>query len=199
MAPLKYGRKSGYLRHLQALALLRIGRLNRFAGPAPAYPGGRTIFVCKGNIARSAYAEYRARALGMSGLASAGVMADSGHPANPDAVTVGWKRGVYLGNHASRHVDELALRPLDRVFAFEIEHARQLAETTPARVFLLGLWAELVRPYIEDPFNRPLAFYDQCFGIIDNALERLWQEDLTDRPATEELAPAVPDQVKISG
>lgn len=176
MVARRYGGKSGLIRHCQAMALLSVGLLRSYTAAAPPIPGGRTVFVCKGNIARSAYAAARARQLGFEHIASAGIHAGSGSPAAPDAVQVAAARGVDLQRHRARHIDELGLKAYDRVFVFELWQARALARSSPARVFLLGAWADPVRPHIEDPFGRSQAYYAQCFEVIDRALQRLYAE-----------------------
>ncbi|SRR5690606_5179974 len=172
----RYGGRLGLIRHCQALALLSAGFLRDYTAAVPPVSGGRTVFVCKGNIARSAYAAARARQLGFQRVASAGIHAGAGSPASAVAVEAAAARGIDLRRHRARHIDELDLKAQDRVFVFELWQARALARRSPARVFLLGAWADPARPHIEDPFGRSRAYYVQCFEIIDGALQRLRAE-----------------------
>lgn len=168
-----YGGRRGLARHCRAVMMHYTGLLRRFTGAVEPAPGGRIVFVCKGNIARSAYAEARARALGFENIASAGLLAGSGSAATPDAVRVAAARGIDLVGHRARHVNELALGANDCVFVFELWQAQALAESSSARIFLLGVWARQKRPHIEDPYGRTEDYYAHCFGIIDCALQQL--------------------------
>lgn len=178
----RYGCKSGFLRHWYALGLMHAGMLRPFVNVAVAPPSGRAVFVCKGNIARSAYAEARMRMMGFDTVASAGLHAKSGTPTDPAAVRAAAARGVDLSRHCARRVEEIGLGPRDHAFVFEICQARALSQMTSARVFLLGVWACPARPHIEDPFGCGTAYYSACFDVIDSALQRLRHEEPTDAP-----------------
>ena len=180
-------RADALLRHLYALALMRCGLLGSWAGPAPPQPNGRLIFVCKGNIIRSAYAAARARQLGFASVASAGIQACSGKPADATAVHAAALRGVDLARHRARSVDELQPRAADRLFAFELWQARWLSRNSPAPVFLLGAWARPAKPHIADPYQRPGEYFSACFTTVDIALERMFAHEA----APQQAAPAV--------
>lgn len=137
----------------------------------------RVIFVCKGNICRSAYAGRRFSAFGME-VASAGLEADTGRPADPRAVAVAARCGIDLSAHRSTHVHQLRLAEGDLLVAFEPDHAdrlRQLSGGQPGvQVTLLGLWAPLpAMVYVHDPCGLPEDYFELCFERIDRGLEGL--------------------------
>lgn len=146
----------------------------------------RYVFVCKGNICRSPYAEMRARGLGLSS-SSYGLHADGDHPAYPSAQRVAWLRGIDLTVHRSRALASAELNSGDLVIVFEpeqIEPARQyLARFEGVQLTLLGLWSRPRRTYVADPYGRSDAYFQTCFGCIDSAVHSLI-EKRTPRPRT---------------
>ncbi|HJW26633.1 MAG TPA: hypothetical protein VJ576_17180 [Rhodocyclaceae bacterium] len=135
----------------------------------------RVIFVCKGNICRSAFAGRRFRAYGV-GVASAGLEADPGRPADPRAAKVARRFGADLGDHRSAHVADLELAPGDLFVAFEPDHGdrlRQLALLQPGvQVTLLGLWSPVPGTvYLHDPYGLHESYFELCFERIVRGLE----------------------------
>lgn len=123
------------------------------------------LFVCTANICRSAYAEYALRSMITSNassaevqIASAGVHALAGHPADPVVVDACRSRG-YTGieEHRSQPLDRALVGWADVVFAATREHRDVAIRHLPkkvnacytmlegARIFEaldLGAWAE---------------------------------------------------------
>jgi protein-tyrosine phosphatase len=136
----------------------------------------RIVFVCKGNICRSAYAEAALAGRTALPVASAGLDAETGTPADPAATATAAGRDVDLGRHRSLHVSQLALAPGDVLVAFEPAQADALQRLTrragTGQVTLLGLWSShpwLV--YIHDPYGLPKRYFDVCFDRIDDGLQ----------------------------
>ena len=137
----------------------------------------RLIFVCSGNICRSAYAEARACAMGVSS-SSCGLDATRGTPADPSAVRVAARRGVDLSAHASREVSDLTLSAADLLVAHEpqqISRLRRIAAVagSGAQLTLIGLWTAEANPYVADPYGLCQAYFESCFSTIDVALRKL--------------------------
>jgi len=134
----------------------------------------RVVFVCKGNICRSPYAEHRSRAWGAKAV-SAGLLADPGKPAAPAAQQAALRRGVDLAAHRSRVTSELVISAGDLLVAFEPRHAEALSVLARNRagvqVTLLALWSStpwLV--YLHDPYGLSPAYFEKCFERIDRGL-----------------------------
>lgn len=184
--------------HLLALAGLE--HLFRVPVPAPAAPPGsetglRVLFVCQGNICRSAYAEAALRrALAEDAdpsgaprgsaaveVASAGLETREGGPADPAAVRVAASRGVDLGAHRTRPLRRELLAAADLVLAMEPRHLRALRRRFPGagpRPGLLGAFA-LSRGgplVIRDPFGGDDPAFAACFDAIDRAVAELAPE-----------------------
>ncbi|KKC24752.1 hypothetical protein WP12_17710 [Sphingomonas sp. SRS2] len=130
----------------------------------------RLVFICKGNICRSAYAQGRA---GQAGLAtvSGGLDTQAGLPANPMAIKMGAARGLDLGPHRTRRFDELDLGPGDLMVCMEPPQARAAQRHFPAaQVTLLGLWSRPRRPWLFDPYGLDTAYWRTCLDLIDSGI-----------------------------
>jgi protein-tyrosine-phosphatase len=166
----QYGRKSGWLRHQYARVLDKAGAhaaMRRIDWDAVS----RLVFVCQGNICRSAYAEARARKSGLS-AASFGLGARDGDAADPKALEAASKRGVDLGGHRATSRDRFAPRQGDLLLAMERSHLAGLS-APEGRVTLLGLWASPPRPHLEDPYGLSRGYFGTCFSVIDDAVGRI--------------------------
>jgi protein-tyrosine phosphatase len=137
----------------------------------------RIVFLCKGNICRSPYAERYAESLGVSST-SGGLWADAGKPANATAVGVAHALGIDLSTHRSRTLDQLTLSPKDLVVAFEPLHLATFSsrESVPSglQTTLLGLWSRQERwVYMHDPYGLPEGYFRACFDRINEGVRGL--------------------------
>lgn len=131
--------------------------------------GLRVLVVCSGNICRSPLAaalleSELAAAWGVAPadlqelgwiLASAGTFGLPGAPASEHSREVARELGLDLERHVSRHLDELAGRPWDRVLVMARAHLAALPAALRER-------AELFDPdgvEVPDPFGADLAAY----------------------------------------
>jgi protein-tyrosine phosphatase len=165
----------GTHRGLVRLALSHLDSASGRLAYAKAVDWGRVerlVFVCAGNICRSAYADRKAAAMGLP-TASFGLSACTGQPANEVAARVAAHRGVDLGPHRSMAAGDFIGRPSDLQLAME---PRQGAAMRPGftaaagQLTLLGLWARPPRPHIHDPYSLDEAYFETCFDVIDSAL-----------------------------
>jgi protein-tyrosine phosphatase len=167
----RYGRRQGLLRHLTARAALHLGRYESLRA-VDFSRVRRLVFVCQGNICRSAYAAARAQSLGVEST-SFGLGARSGDRADAQALASARRRGLDLTVHRARTIKELPLQGSDLLLAMEPAQAERLA--TPAfqaraQRTLLGIWGSESRPHLEDPFGLGDAYFDTCFRHIDTAV-----------------------------
>jgi protein-tyrosine phosphatase len=135
----------------------------------------RLHFLCKGNICRSAYAEWRARRWGIAAISS-GVQASSGLGADPMACGIASTRGVVLTRHKTTRFDEVTLQAGDLVLAMEPWQARAVSNRvrqSGAQLTLLGLWAPRPARIVVDPYGRDTSVFQESFDIIDHALYRI--------------------------
>jgi protein-tyrosine phosphatase len=163
-----YGGKRGYLEHVRTRALYALGGY-RSARDIEWAAVSRLVFVCKGNICRSPYASARARQLGVPS-ASFGLDAEEGAPADPAAWRTARSRAVDLSAHCSSRRESCRINYDDLLVVFEpsqLAEIRQWRIDWMPRVTLLGIWAQPIRPHIQDPYGRSDRYFQRCFSMID--------------------------------
>jgi len=137
----------------------------------------RVVFVCRGNICRSAYAERRAATYGLA-VASFGLAAESGARADPTARRFAAMRGIDLAGHRSCSAASFELQKGDLLVAMEPRQGRVMRRrfaAAPCQFTLLGLWSSPKRPHIHDPHRLGDRYLAQCFDIIDAAVRTIAQ------------------------
>jgi len=134
----------------------------------------RLVFVCKGNICRSAYAELVARSLGVESV-SCGVDTTDGIPANNNAVRIAAKNGVDLSGHKTTKMQSLMPNKNDLFIVMEPWQAAQIKQEfgDKCRCTLLGLWGTVVTPHIHDPYGKPDTYFINCFRYIEASVHEI--------------------------
>ncbi|WP_084766273.1 arsenate reductase/protein-tyrosine-phosphatase family protein [Nitrococcus mobilis] len=174
-----FGTHRGFIRLCLAWFELAVGRLERFSNTDLACVK-RLVFVCLGNVCRSAYAEAVVRRKGVQGL-SFGLSASTGMCANVDAISTAHTRGYDLGEHRSTDQSDFNIEEGDLLLVMEVRQARRIepvARAAGAQVVLLGLWATPRRPHIHDPAGLSLEYFNTCFRVVESAVDNLvaaWQ------------------------
>jgi protein-tyrosine phosphatase len=172
----RYGGKRAFLRYCTTRAGALTGRYGEYLDLDYGRVE-RLVFVCKGNICRSPYAEARARAMGHPSV-SAGIEATPGSPADAVASRIAARRGLDLGHHCASRFDMALLQPSDLLLAFEPVHLAALLgkrQRIACQVTLLGLFGRAPYPYIHDPHGCPEAYFSSCFDRLDVALDALFR------------------------
>lgn len=169
----RYGTARGLVRLL--LSHLQVaGRLSHIVMPEPGSVR-RFVFVCQGNICRSAFADQVTRDLGFDSI-SFGLSTSAGGPAHPPAEQAAARLGVDLSAHRTRRVEDYVPRPGDFLLAMEVRQLARLAGNEKLRHLprsLLGRWASPARPHLHDPFGLDAAYMDTCFRSIETAVAEL--------------------------
>jgi protein-tyrosine phosphatase len=143
--------------------------------PVKLAHASRLVFVCKGNICRSAYAEAYATCLGME-AGSFGVQTHSGLPADASAIAAAADRGVDLSLHRTSAMADFSLRAGDVLLAMEPWHAKLLhshVREDGVQVALLGGFAMPRTSIIRDPYGKPPEIFDDCFVRIEHCVQRI--------------------------
>lgn len=170
----RYGRKQAWVSHTFYSLLQHLGAYRDYQR-INWKRVTRLIFVCKGNICRSAYSEARARALGFS-TTSFGLGVEDETGADATSIKIGSQRGLDLSSHRTKSRSQIPLSGGDLLIAMEPWQAaelKRLSKHTNAQVTLLGLWHGKPRPYIGDPYGLSPIYFDTCFAVIDQALDNL--------------------------
>ncbi len=184
------------LRELRALSAAErrahvTAALRRIAGaPAPVpstlAPNGGLLFVCHGNIIRSALAAALTRrhadALGITQarIASAGVFARPGREADARAVTAGQALGVDLGDHRAQPLTRELVDAASVIYVMDrLNEAQVLARFPDAtskvrRLGALALTSD--GDIIADPYILDAAAVTLVAERIDRATRELMNE-----------------------
>ena len=134
----------------------------------------RLVFVCKGNICRSAYAEAVARSLNIDSI-SCGIHTQHDLPANKGAIRAAEVKGVDLKKHKTTPIQSLVIREGDLLVVMEPWQADYIARELDEsyRCSLLGLWGQPVNPHIQDPYGASSVYFNYCFNYIEKSVHEI--------------------------
>lgn len=134
----------------------------------------RLIFICSGNICRSPLAEVVAADMGVK-AESYGLHCRGGDKADSRAIAYAESLGVSLHEHITRNISCYTLLPGDLLVGMEPKHNDELIRrfTKNAPMTLAGLWLNPPKPYIHDPHNTHLEFFNKCELLVANATRTL--------------------------
>jgi protein-tyrosine phosphatase len=141
----------------------------------------RALFVCKGNICRSAYAEAAAgrTAAPAAGWTffSAGLAATPGTGSPITAIRVARARGIDLSRHRSQSLDAFDPRQIDVVFVMEpLQTLHPALDSFRSQLPVLTLGMVAGDPLIADPYGKDEAAFHSCFSAIERAVGLYWGE-----------------------
>ncbi len=157
------------------------------------------LFVCTANVTRSPAAALIFSSLAeKSGekweVASAGIRAGRGYPANPIVTFIMFQRRLSLADHKTKPVNAALLRRYRWIFAMEEAQREFLIKLDPKaaeRIFLLrnfGLETPRSDPNMPDPTGKNEEDYHELFEILDREIPRLFRA-VEDCISNLELAP----------
>lgn len=137
----------------------------------------RLVFVCLGNINRSAFGHAVAASRGVN-TASIGLATTTGAPAFEKAVSTASIYGFDLSSHRATDFKDYRYREGDLLLAMEVRHAHKLvARGIPKEsIALLGHWSRPHRVHIHDPYEHTDAYFQTCFAVIQSAVANLVKE-----------------------
>lgn len=185
------------LRHLAALLALspaarcayvrrRFRHQPREGNAAGRQPPSSLLFVCHGNIIRSAMAEQLLRrelaASGMPPLEvrSAGVHARQGRPADARAITVAEEFGVSLREHRATALSSTIVAESDLIIVMDYLNEAELIARFPAAADKVVLIGELLEPgegdlsaEVPDPYSHDMAAIRASFARIERSIRAL--------------------------
>jgi protein-tyrosine phosphatase len=135
----------------------------------------RLVFVCHGNICRSAFADVVSRQAGLR-VASFGLSTDSGKAAHPPAVIAARVLGFDMTAHRTCRAQDFEAQPGDLLLAMETRQLRRMAampNLAGMQQTLLGLYADPVMPHLHDPYALDPAYMPVCLKRIESAVVNL--------------------------
>jgi len=168
--------------------------------PALRTPPRSFLFVCKGNICRSPFAERYAMEMARrmnlrdSKFLSVGLEVSQSLPPPAEAVLAAAGLGINLEGHRSREIRDGMLATSDLIVVMDVPQLINLRRRYPCyedKIFLLPLFRPRHRANgtrfsllnIEDPYGKPVDHYRFCFTAIRHCLDVLFQQILTLREA----------------
>jgi len=140
------------------------------------------LFVCKGNICRSPFAEQLARSRYSVGFPpavkfrSAALLSSEGRPSPETALQSAELFGVSLTAHRSVTVTPEMVANAELIFVFDEQNLTELSDQFPdarARIFFLGLLGQGHAIEIADPFGGGAEDFAAAYGKISNLINLL--------------------------
>lgn len=133
----------------------------------------RLVFVCHGNICRSAFADVLAKQAGLYS-ASFGLSTSSGKSAYPGTLCVAAEMGYSLDAHRTTKVEDYLPAEGDLLLAMETRHLRKVAADPRLNWLprsLLGLYGST--PHLHDPYEISDAYMLTCLKRIERIIPAL--------------------------
>lgn len=151
------------------------------------------MFVCTGNICRSAmadaYLKYLLKKFKIEDkveVASCGIEADTGDTATKYAMEVISCYGANLEKHKARNIHKFNLKDFDKILVMTVEHKRRVCEMAPELTDRIELLKKYMKPNaseymnIDDPWGLSLEVYKNCaaeiVNCVDNLVKKLLEE-----------------------
>ena len=165
-----------------------------FANAIPAHLPSSVLFVCKGNICRSPFAEHLANKLAAQcrltkmSIASAGLRVIKPLSPPEQSITAARFFGLDLSQHLSQSLDEKMVDDFNMIIVMEPSQLKALSRAFPRarkKIFLLRNFGnkgkilnhDVPRYTIPDPFGKSEADFNACFKIIEDCVVQLFSRD----------------------
>ena len=172
----KYGRKIGFIKLIAIQIYIFFGGYADFQDICWKKIR-RLVFICQGNICRSAYADAYSRYCGLR-TASAGLAADQDGNADSQVIRMAAQRNIDLISHRTTHIDNFKREDGDLFLCMEPSQAvfmrRLIGNNAKQQITLLGLWAkDDKRPFLQDPYGLKDEYLQTCLDVIDSAINQV--------------------------
>lgn len=144
----------------------------------------KIMFICTGNICRSAMADWlmkkKLEEKNMKNIEvySSGIYAIKGDIATDEAIEVMEEYGVDLKNHKATLTEKSKINEMDLILCMTISHKYTLLSKYPNladKIFTLKEYVGITKNGIDikDPWGYTLAVYRFCAAEIDECLNKL--------------------------
>ena len=165
-----YGTKKGFLKTYWYQFLYYIGFYRKYKN-IDWVKVNRVIFVCKGNVCRSAYAEQVAKSY-TKNCKSCGLEAKFNVGANQDAIKAAKTTKYSLDFHKTTPLDNMSFQDGDLLIAMEPYQIKKIANKYGYSIqyTLLGVWNKQKRPYIQDPYGCSEEYFSACFKYLQDCV-----------------------------
>jgi len=168
-----FGGKKAFLWYVYFLTIgMLIGRYYRYKKVPKSV--NRIVFVCKGNICRSAFAEYYFKKISNIPCASFGLNATTGSMANDRISSLSQMVGIDLESHITTAFNDFDFKVGDLFVCMEPNQVNQLINQVPnASVLLLGWFTQSKRIYIHDPYGACDEYAKKSLDVITESVNNL--------------------------
>jgi protein-tyrosine-phosphatase len=169
-----YGSKRGCWRYMYyGIKDWLFGEYRRY-GHVPSQVS-RVVFVCKGNICRSAAAEVFFKDVSDFPCVSLGLDTTSGNAANDRVIEIVKDFGVSLDEHRTTAIKDFQAQQGDIYVCMEPDHIFQLEKWvgSVSNIALLGKFGNPNNVYIHDPYNSNNEYAQACIKYIYEAVRKL--------------------------
>jgi len=153
----------------------------------PQQPVKSMLFICKGNICRSPFAEHivgLATEFNDLEVSSAGLHVTQPLGSPVEAISAASTFGVDLSNHTSQQVNKKIVKSFDMVLAMETSQYNALRKIFPEyrdKIYLLPLfcphenrcWRRYNYYNIPDPYGKYVDVFEDCFERIRDCVQNL--------------------------
>lgn len=171
----KYGSKKGLIISLKtSLTNLFTHKYKRYKSIPKEI--NRVIFVCKGNICRSAVAEYAFRQSSNIPTLSIGLETHTGKEGHERIVRIAKTLGIDMSMHKTTSYSDFSTKPGDLFVCMDPAHAEVIDEVYGSdKTILLGYFGNIKKLYIHDPYSAAESYATNCTRYIVSASNRLSQ------------------------
>ena len=170
-----YGSKKGLAKHILYKLVALTGWYRKYE-IIDIKKVKRLVFICKGNICRSPFAEGVAKNLGIDAI-SYGVDTRGGDEANEKAREIAKEFGVDMSKHRTRRIETYNPNEGDLIIGMEPAHINLLRNKinipTTVQQLLLGSYGKISSQYIHDPYGNGDQYFRSCFGFLSSAVESM--------------------------
>lgn len=169
----EYGGKRAFLNYLYFAFKGNLSGYNFRYGAISKVPN-RVVFVCKGNICRSAFAEWYFKKYCNLPCVSLGVHTTSGVEANQRISFFASDMDVDLSAHKTTAIENFIPSDGDLYVCMEPDHLEKIiAINVSKEIALLGLSVSPFAAYIHDPYSAPELYARNCLTKISHAVDKL--------------------------
>lgn len=142
----------------------------------------KILFICTGNICRSAMAEYilKQRLGDKLLVSSAGTHALVSHTADKTAIDLMYHKHIDMSSHRAKQLNKDLVHEYDLILTMTTEQIKYIEKNYPnacGKVHRIGKWGEFD---VMDPYKRPLVVFEQVYALlvqgIDDWHRKLWVE-----------------------
>jgi protein-tyrosine phosphatase len=168
-----YGSKRGFIAAFKYKLLFSLGFYRSYQN-IDFNAVNRLVFICSGNICRSAFGEYMGKAKGLNAV-SYGLHCRGGDKADPRAIHEASIRDVDMQNHITRNIFEYKGQEGDLLLVMEPRHLVELNthEVKYGQVTIAPLWSENITPYLSDPFTANTRFFSHCESVVEQCVNNV--------------------------